>query len=215
MIQAIRDGISTGRYVPGQRLIEADLTRELGVSRGPVREALKRLAAEHIITLNRNKGAYVRLLTRREARDLLQVVEELLGFAARLAARHIDDEAHREHRARFQRSLERLLEHQNQGFSYAYIEDRDRFYGAMMAIGGNRELPRLLPVTLVQLQRRQFQRYEAVRDPNLRFMEYRSIGEAVLAGNARLAERYTRLHVRRIRLAIRRLPDEAFAKPIS
>ena len=42
------DGIKSGRYVPGQRLIEADLTAELDVSRGPVREALKRLAAEGV-----------------------------------------------------------------------------------------------------------------------------------------------------------------------
>ncbi|QJX02130.1 GntR family transcriptional regulator [Alcanivorax sp. IO_7] len=101
VIEAICKGIGSGRYVPGQRLVEADLTRELGVSRGPVREALKRLAAERIITLTRHKGAYIRSLGREEVRDLLQNIEVLLGLAARLAAQRIDQADHRGASRRF------------------------------------------------------------------------------------------------------------------
>ena len=46
VINHLRDGIFQGQYAPGQRLVEADLTRELGISRGPLREALHRLAAD-------------------------------------------------------------------------------------------------------------------------------------------------------------------------
>ena len=83
--ETLLDGIKGGRFVPGQRLIEADLTAELGVSRGPVREALKHLAAEGLIHLIPHRGAYIRKLTRRQAIDILVIQETLTALAARLA----------------------------------------------------------------------------------------------------------------------------------
>src|SRR5258708_20335204 len=71
VVNAIIRGVHAGRLVPGQRLVEADLTRNLGVSRGPVREALKRLAAEGIVTLNRHRGAFVRAMPRHQLPDTL------------------------------------------------------------------------------------------------------------------------------------------------
>ena len=84
--QVLLDGIKSGRIVPGQRLIEADLTSELRVSRGPVREALKRLSAEGLVRLIPHRGAYIRKLTRREVMDILVIQETLTALAARLAA---------------------------------------------------------------------------------------------------------------------------------
>ena len=60
----IREHPCRATSFPGQRLIEADLTRDYRVSRGPVREALKRLAAEGVLTLTRHRGAYVRAMSR-------------------------------------------------------------------------------------------------------------------------------------------------------
>src|SRR5699024_8518430 len=124
-------------FVPGQRLLEADLTRSLNISRGPVREALKRLAAERIITLTRHRGAHIRSLTRQEVDELMQVIEVLTGFAANLAARRIDEGGNRAH---FIRAYERLMASRYAGDGYVSMESRDRFYGAMLHIGHNREL---------------------------------------------------------------------------
>src|SRR5579859_157589 len=92
VVDAIIRSIRAGQYVPGQRLIEADLTRDYHVSRGPVREALKRLAAEGVLTLTRNRGAYVRALSRVEVRDSLVVLEALVGLMSNLAAKHIKED---------------------------------------------------------------------------------------------------------------------------
>lgn len=62
--EAITQGIRTGVFVPGQHLLEPDLTRRLGISRGSLRESLKHLAAAGIVTLNRYRGAYIGLLDR-------------------------------------------------------------------------------------------------------------------------------------------------------
>src|ERR1700678_1633841 len=79
--KAVTNSILSGRWFPGQRLIEGDLARDLKVSRGTVREAFKRLAAERVIALTPHRGAYVRVLTREEGRDLIQVLASLYGLA--------------------------------------------------------------------------------------------------------------------------------------
>ena len=106
VVDSILRAIRAGAYVPGQRLIEADLTRDYQVSRGPVREALKRLAAEGVLTLTRHRGAYVRALSRSEVNDSLMMLEVLVGLMAKLAAKRIseNDNANRMREA-FERGL--------------------------------------------------------------------------------------------------------------
>ena len=57
--QRIRDAILDGAMRPGDRLVEADIAAELGVSRGPVREGIRLLAGEGLVMLRRNRGAVV------------------------------------------------------------------------------------------------------------------------------------------------------------
>jgi DNA-binding GntR family transcriptional regulator len=84
-------GLCSGSYVPGQRLVEADLIRDYKVSRGSLREALKRLATEGVVSLSLHRGAYIRALSRSETRDVFAVIEALTELAARLAAEHIGE----------------------------------------------------------------------------------------------------------------------------
>jgi DNA-binding GntR family transcriptional regulator len=209
VVNAIIHGVRSGRLVPGQRLVEADLTHNLGVSRGPVREALKRLAAEGIVTLNRHRGAFVRALSRDEVRDTLMVLEVLTGLVARLAAQHIDQA---NNRSSFQLEYEELMAFRDQGDSIAFLDQRRDFYGALIRIGGNRELERLMPLMQIHLLRLQFQSYVTHRQRQKQFQEYEAISRAVLNGDQRLAERVTQLHIKRTRNALARLPDEAFAQ---
>ena len=85
----IRARILDGQYVPGQRLIEGDLTRDLGVGRNAVREALSRLAAEGVVQLEPYRGALVTRPSLGEVEDLFAVRESLEALAAGLAAARI------------------------------------------------------------------------------------------------------------------------------
>ena len=208
VVAALVRGLQAGRYVPGQRLIEADLTRELKVSRGPVREALKRLAAEGLVSLIPHRGAYIRALTRDEVHDTLLVQEALTGLAARLAAGAI---LASDHRAKFEAAYQRLQPFRAQADGIAFLEERSRFYGTMIRIGGNRELRRMMPALQIHLLRMQFHQYLTPRDRARQFAEYDALVEAIIAGRPSEAERLMRKHIRRTRLAIERLPDEAFA----
>lgn len=83
---AIRERILGGELLPGTRLAEERLSEEMGISRMPVREALRVLAAEGIVTLEPRRGASVTLYTEQQIRELVEVRATLEGLNAKLAA---------------------------------------------------------------------------------------------------------------------------------
>jgi DNA-binding GntR family transcriptional regulator len=83
IVREIVSGLYDGRYEPGERLLESDLTAAYAASRGPVREALNRLSVMGIIVLVPQRGAQVRRLSIGEAIDMLEVVRALVGVSAR------------------------------------------------------------------------------------------------------------------------------------
>lgn len=208
VVAAIKRGILMGRYVPGQRLIEADLTRDLRVSRGPVREAFKRLAAEGVVALSPHRGAYIRWLTRAEVNDLLQVLNAMIGLAAQLAAMRIDEG---DHRARLAAAFERLELHGPAGDAVPLAIDRTAFYDVIFEIAGNRELSRMNPAVPTLILRMQVFSYSTPQFRAHQFADYRLLRDAISRGDGRLARRIVERHVRGSLLQMRRLPDEAFA----
>ncbi len=87
----LRDLIVQDLLKPGERIRERDLAERLAVSRTPLREALKILATEGMVTLAPNRGAVVARLTPEEAFDLLQVLGVLEGLAGELACARATD----------------------------------------------------------------------------------------------------------------------------
>lgn len=82
----LRDAIVTGRLQPGDRIVERRLCDELGVSRTPVREALKLLELDGLVTISRHRGAEVTAFAPDEAIRLFEVIAALEGLAARRLA---------------------------------------------------------------------------------------------------------------------------------
>lgn len=206
VVDAIVRGLYTGRYAPGQRLIEADLVREYKVGRGTIREALQRLAAEGVVSLNLHRGAYVRVLSRSETRDVFAVIEALTGLAARLAAERVHD---RGNTALMREAMEGVASAAD-GDYVDYVQARNRFYRRLVGIGGNRELHRILPTLHIHLLRTQFRRHGGATERR-RIEEYARIAEAVDAADPDAAERAMRAHVRRTATLIQELPGDAFA----
>lgn len=88
----IKNDILEGRYQAGDELREVTLGDELGVSRTPVREALRQLALEGLVELIPNKGAYVTGITAKDVRDIYQIRARLEGLCASMAAEAITQE---------------------------------------------------------------------------------------------------------------------------
>lgn len=91
--ESLRDAILEGRFKPGDRLVEGRLAEMFGVSRNPVREALKALNNEGLITIAPRRGAVVTELSDGEAADVVELRAALEGFSAKLAARRLTPEA--------------------------------------------------------------------------------------------------------------------------
>jgi len=85
IVGRLRDMIIEGRLEPGTRLHEGQLGEQLGVSRTPLREAIKYLASEGLVELVQSRGAVVRRFGRKDVRDMLLVIRTLEDLAGRLA----------------------------------------------------------------------------------------------------------------------------------
>ncbi len=86
VLEKLREAILSGRFQPGQRLIERELVEQLGVSRTPIREALRKLELEGLVTTVPYKGPVVTLPTLEDARELYEVRAALEGQATALLA---------------------------------------------------------------------------------------------------------------------------------
>ena len=89
--KAIIKQIIDHKYLPGEKLLEADLAQDLGMSRTPIRSALKKLAAEGFLEMHANRGCSVPFLTLNDMDCLFNFRAELEGFAAFQAANFITD----------------------------------------------------------------------------------------------------------------------------
>lgn len=92
VFQSIRDDILKGKYEENEELRESTLGKELGVSRTPVREALRQLELEGLVKIIPNKGAYVTGITGKDVSDIYVIRSLLEGLCARWATEHITEE---------------------------------------------------------------------------------------------------------------------------
>ena len=86
----LRDRIVTLRLAPGSVICEDDLMGELGIGRTPLREAVKRLALENLVSVQPRRGTFVSEVDASDIENISEVRAELEGFAAELAARRMD-----------------------------------------------------------------------------------------------------------------------------
>jgi DNA-binding GntR family transcriptional regulator len=151
LASTIRSRVLSGEIALGERLRQETLAAEFGVSRTPVREALRKLQATGLVDLQPNRGAVVRGPTVREIREAYEVRAELEGLAAELAATRIRDAQLRELREAeglFRRSISTLArsEHRRGGASVdgEWTRANDLFHRVIQEAAGNERLIRLV-----------------------------------------------------------------------
>ena len=88
----IRDAIINGVFAPGERLMEIQMADEMGVSRTPVREAIRKLEMEGFVVMIPRRGTYVSNMSIRDINDVYEIRISLDTLAAGLAAERISDE---------------------------------------------------------------------------------------------------------------------------
>ena len=207
LYRGILRALYESRFVPGQRLVEPDLMRQFEVGRGTIREVLNRLSASGVVTLVRHHGATVRLLSRRDIQELLDIVEVMLGLACRRAAELISTPGHTQ---KLTEAYGLLGPHESRDDFPGFLEARENYYRTIVWLSGNREFARLFPAMQVHLMRIQLRHFNRAADA-LQFSDYAQITALISAGDAKRAEAAGRLHVLHVAESVAGAPDRAFA----
>lgn len=208
IVRDTEDAIRSGRLALGQRLVEADLMRQLGVSRGPLREALNRLSAAGWVEIVPNRGAAVRRLTRKEVADRFAIRERLEGMAAALTAGRLGEGRDR---ARFLAATQAGTTHRQPVETQR--EQNFEFHGLIAELSGNPQLADMirrlwLPAVMVEMRRSLDAGFwrRSIED-------HERIAGAILAAKPDTAESVMREHLRRQCEAILSLPARVFGEP--
>lgn len=213
-VQKVIDGIiysiRSGQMVPGQHLVEADLTRRFGVSRGSLREGLKQLASEGMVTLTPYRGAFIAALDRKGVRDLLDVLEPLCSLAAARAAEGSADAG--QHR-RLIAVAEELSDPDEALDRAHYLEKRHQFYDLLIEMGGNSELRRVIPLARADLFRAQFDRVQTRAQHRRHADGHLRIARAVTERDPKKARHAVTAHFDGTRQTVDDLSDSAFSGP--
>lgn len=189
VVQAIRERIISGELAPGTRLVESRLSQELGVSRMPVREALRTLSVEGVLTVEPRRGASVASHTPEQVRELVEVRATLEALNAKLAARRLNPEM----TSRLKSILAEGARTAKTDDVAKLQEDNKNFHDALASVAANsvlRELVRSLrertaPIFAPHSRKRARQNWE----------EHAAIVRAVIAGDAELASLLAARHV--------------------
>lgn len=191
----IREAVLDGRLPASSWLREADLSTELGVSRTPVREALRRLAVEGLVVKSVNRGTVVAPMTLEDVLAVYLVRERLEGLAARLAAGQAAH-AYAERFGELQRESDEALK---AGDTKALIRLNIEFHRLIRAAANNSYLDRFLTQVEHAVRRFPSSTYEVPSRAEAALAEHREIAEAILSGDPDTAERVAMQHMREAR----------------
>jgi DNA-binding GntR family transcriptional regulator len=135
----LRSAITQGRFHAGERLIERELCEMLGVSRPSLREALRQLEAEELVTLRPHRGPAVAEITIGEASEIYEIRATLEGLAARLFTRRASD-------AEVEQLRQTLREFKKAAAdaSLGLLDRKNKFYEVLLNGCGNRVIRRVL-----------------------------------------------------------------------
>lgn len=192
VFEKLEDDIITGVYPRGEILTEMKLVEQLGVSRTPIREALRRLEQERLIAES-GKGSVVLGITLEDLMDIMEIRQRLEGLAAYYATKNLTEDGRKE--------LEQISELQD-----FYLEKKDidhlrqmddRFHDTLYNLSGRPILrDALMPLHRKSLRYRRI----SIDDPERLYHsieEHRAICRAVLSGDADLATQLITEHIAR------------------
>ncbi len=191
VFESLREAIISGRLRPGQRLMEIQLAEELGVSRTPVREAIRKLELEGLVLMIPRKGAYVAEISMKDIADVFEIRRALEGLAARLAAeRSTEEEVDRLERLLFQ-----IAEKAAGNDLDACVELDTQFHAQLMAASHNPRLSQLLGNLYEQIQRFRSTSLSHPGRIKLALEEHKKIVDAISQRNAKLAQALAYEHI--------------------
>jgi DNA-binding GntR family transcriptional regulator len=191
VLQAIRDAISSGEFVPDQRLVEADLSERFTASRSAVRAALLQLTNEGLVERVQHRGARVRKVSLEEAIEITEVRMVVEGLCAAKAAERVTETQAAELREIGAGMTEAVAA----GDVIGYSKANQRLHGRIRELGGQATAAHVLERLRAQSVRHQFRLAIQPGRPAVSLPEHLAIIEAICSHDPEAAERAARHHL--------------------
>lgn len=187
----LREAIVSGRFAPGQHLRETELAQDLGVSRTPVREALRRLENEKLVVNLPYRGVVVKELSEHEGRSVYQVRAVLEGLVARLATENRTPEMLQAMEESLSDAEKALMSDDRTGLT----EATQRFHNILYQGSGNAYLTQLLQEMRSHIALLRLASWSVKGRPRNTLEDHRRIYLAIASGDAGAAEAAAVLHI--------------------
>lgn len=191
VFNTLRQAILTGELKPGERLMEIHLADRLGVSRTPIREAIKKLELEGLVTMVPRKGATVAQITEKNLRDVLEVRRNLDTFAVELACERITEEQLIELEKKVVFFEETIKMKNSKDIAEADVELHD----FIVAATGNERLVQLVNHLSEQVYRYRFEYIKDETTHQILMEEHREIYECMKQNNLECAKEAMKRHI--------------------
>jgi len=201
----LREAIVTLEWLPGQMLYENELSERLGVSRTPVREAIRLLASERLVDVLPQRGTRVTLISLRTVKEVQFIREQLESGAFREAARRWDPDLHGPVRDRLEANLREQAKAAEAGDLPAFFRLDEAFHRLIMGVAGNETLLALIDRMRAHLNRVRFLSLKDERDEARILGEHRELLDAVASGHEERTVRLLMAHIGKMDSVLRRL----------
>lgn len=192
VFEYLRAAILSGEFKPGERLMELQLGEQLGVSRTPIREAIRKLELEGLVTMIPRKGAYVADMSIKDVLDVLEVRKVLEGLASSLASQRRSEED----MAFLEKTLSEFEAHLNSGNREGMMEKDKLFHEAIFNATRNKKLIQIAQSLQEQVQRFRVVFFSESDGFKQLLSEHREILEAIREGNMEGAREKAEGHIR-------------------
>lgn len=188
VLEALREAIVSSVLEPGERLMEIQLAEEMGVSRTPVREAIRKLELEGFVVMIPRKGAYVAGVSYKDVKDVFEIRAALEGLAAGLAAEKVTDDEIEQ--------LERVLHYEKEPDNLDEMVQNDTdFHALLYKASRNERLIGILANLREQIQRFRTTSLAVPGRVKYAIQEHREIVDAIARHDVSEAQNLATAHI--------------------
>jgi DNA-binding GntR family transcriptional regulator len=192
--RALKTEIIKGSLKPGTKLSEGKIAKQMEVSRTPIREALRELAAEGFVKISPNQGVVVSNASVEDVQEVLQIRGVLEGLAARLATKMINEEEIKE----LEKYQKRMEYYTNKDNVLAFSEMDAEFHELILNICGNNRLIQIRKNLSDQAHRYRIRSLSVPGRLKYSLKEHQEIVEALKRKNSEQADRLSQKHIENV-----------------
>ena len=189
--EELKRQILIGEIAPGTRMMEVELADDMGVSRTPVREAIRKLEKEGLVTIEPRRGAYASDISIKDIEDVLEVRQDLEGMAAAMAAVKATDEQ----KEQLLKVTEQYRKAVESGDVEEMIKFDEAFHKIIVSCSDNKTLIQLISQVQELALRFRYIYYDDFTRFGSQPMEHKEITDAIISGNAEKARQAAGDHI--------------------